>query len=688
MKSRGTGASTFTKLCSVSLSILLLAMMPAQAGTITAVAHDGRVLTADVTAGDTVDMIVEFREVPLFANGPSISAVTTRAARHAALQDRFGQFAADVRRVQADAEITHTYERVFAGASLTVSRKAAAAIARLPYVAAVYPDRAVRALELERVTNATLVESVARIKADQVWRDYGSRGQGVVVAVIDTGIDYAHPALGGAFGPEARVIGGWDFVNKDGDPKDDHGHGTHVAAIIGGDGAGLTGVAPAVRFLAYKVLNSTGSGTDSEVIAGVERATDPNQDGDPSDHADIVNMSLGGGGNEDSPLVRAIETATGAGVLFVIASGNSGGFYAVSAPAIAPSALAVGATDITDVIAPFSSGGPSPTSLAIKPEVVAPGVSIVSALMGGGTISHSGTSMATPHVGGAAALLKAIHPEWRPGQIKAALVTTAESLNGDVMAQGGGRIDVLRAADTDILAEPAVVSLGRATTEKETWSSGNDIRLTNRGPVPVTLTGTMTGSSEAISIVLDPASVTIAPGETQTIRLTVAANHSLLPYPRQGSLALSGQVSLTGGKTPLHIPWAFVKSACLAITYDNDDFLAAIVTGKRSAGTRTVLRDGQRRIDVYEPPGDYDVILTVTTLGTTEAEFRKLFARRTISGDTAVEFTSSMPVTSVALAAMDDRGRALADIGRAPADVCTISPSPIRPIQTCWPVEP
>src|SRR5581483_6754015 len=155
------------------------------------------------------------------------------------------------------------------------------------------------------------------------------------------------------------------------------------------------------------------------------------------------NMSLGGPGAPDDPVSIAVENGVSAGVVFAIAAGNSGGSFTVSAPANAPSAIAVGASDIGDHLAFFSSVGPSGSNQAIKPEVLAPGVNILSAAPGGGTIVHSGTSMASPHIARVAALLKAVHPTWTPAQIKSAIVSTAQILNYDVMQQGGGRVDAL-----------------------------------------------------------------------------------------------------------------------------------------------------------------------------------------------------------------------------------------------------
>src|SRR5262249_14447408 len=142
-----------------------------------------------------------------------------------------------------------------------------------------------------------------------------TRGEGMRVAVIDTGIDYTHPALGGGFGPGYKVAGGYDFFNDDADPVDDNGHGTPEAGIIAADSHSLIGVAPRTTLYAFKVLGADGGGNSSDVIAGIEAAADPNGDGDPSDHLDVANLSLGGLGGADAPQSRAVDAAVAAGVV-------------------------------------------------------------------------------------------------------------------------------------------------------------------------------------------------------------------------------------------------------------------------------------------------------------------------------------------------------------------------------------
>ena len=193
----------------------------------------------------------------------------------------------------------------------------------------------------------------------------GIKGKGVLVGEIDTGIDYNNPALGGGFGPGFRVIGGYDFVNNDSDPMDDHGHGTHVAGIIGANsGDTLRGVAPEVKFLAVKVLDATGNGWVSDVIAGIEYCLDPDGNPETDDAVDIINMSLGAAPVSDNPLDSAVNNATNAGVFSVVAAGNSGayGFGTINSPGTSETALTVGACDSASHVASFSSEGPNTSS--------------------------------------------------------------------------------------------------------------------------------------------------------------------------------------------------------------------------------------------------------------------------------------------------------------------------------------
>ncbi len=271
-----------------------------------------------------------------------------------------------------------------------------------------------------------------QINADHIWTNY--TGAGRTVAVLDTGINYLHPELSSSY------AGGKDFVNNDSDPMDDNGHGSHVAGIITGDGvsANAKGVAPNAKILAGKVLDASGSGTISNIIAAIYWAAD-----NPT--VDVISMSLGTSATFASSncnsylpdLTTAINYAVGKGKVVVAAAGNSAS--GVSSPGCIGSVVAAGAVDSRDKIASFSGRG-----FAMKDHgVVAPGVSIFSSWTGSAYKTASGTSMATPMVSGTIALMKQKNPSLTVSQIKSILWTKSLDLGGRGYdtTYGHGRID-------------------------------------------------------------------------------------------------------------------------------------------------------------------------------------------------------------------------------------------------------
>ncbi|RJO62841.1 MAG: peptidase S8 [Dehalococcoidia bacterium] len=270
------------------------------------------------------------------------------------------------------------------GAVVAVPPHVLASLRAIPGVASVEEDGLVYATGLGDSSDpeVTAAWGVDRIDAEKAWGT--TTGAGVKVGIIDTGIDYTHPDLAAAY------AGGYDFVNKDADPLDDNGHGTHVAGIVAAEqnGSGVVGVASGADLYALKVLNASGSGYWSDVIAALQWAV--------AKGMHVANMSLG---TTSAPkaVKTACDNAYAAGVLLVAAAGNSGS-GAVIYPARYNSVIAVAATDSTDQRAWFSNFGS-------QIELAAPGVSILSTYLGSGYATLSGTSMATPHVAGSAALV-------------------------------------------------------------------------------------------------------------------------------------------------------------------------------------------------------------------------------------------------------------------------------------------
>ncbi|MFJ4845543.1 S8 family peptidase [Streptomyces sp. NPDC088733] len=348
------------------------------------------------------------------------------------------------------------------------------------------PAKAAR-IWLDGKVKASLDRSTAQIGAPEAWAA-GYDGKGVTVAVLDTGVDATHPDLKDRIDAQKNFSGTPDTV--------DHvGHGTHVASIVAGSGARsggkYKGVAPGARLIIGKVLDDTGEGDESGIIAGMQWAV--------AQGAKVVNLSLGGPDTpETDPVEQAVdELSASSGALFVIAAGNSGpGASTIGSPGSAAAALTVGAVDRDDTIADFSSRGPAADG-TLKPDLTAPGVDIVAAHAAEGVegdpaadgyVSMSGTSMATPHVAGAAAIIAQEHPDWNGERIKAVLTGSAEPAAGvSAFVQGTGRTDLGRAVVQQVTSGPA---LGFGIAQ---WPHADDRPVTkeltyrNDGDRPVTL---------------------------------------------------------------------------------------------------------------------------------------------------------------------------------------------------------
>jgi subtilisin family serine protease len=548
---------------------------------------DGSEELIPVNAPVTDSVIVEFRDAPL--------AVAAKAA----LPDyraTFVRFKADLAQTAIPAEVQWEYSRAFHGAAVRVSRSAVAAIAALPYVKRVHED-----LEMHTMAGA----ATGQIGADKVWSTLGTRGKGVVVAVIDTGVDYNHEALGKGIGPGFKILGGYDFVNRDGDPFDDNGHGTHVSGIIAGDSATITGVAPEASLMAFKVLGAGGSGKESDVIAAVERALDPNGDGDLSDHVDVINLSLGGNGNPDDPGSRALDNASQAGVVVCVASGNSGRYHAVASPGTSRQAITVGAVDGNNAVASFSSRGPTPKDLTMKPEIGAPGVSINSSLPGNRYGTASGTSMATPHVAGACALLKALHRDWTPAQIKMAIMINAGFTDQETMGSGSGRLDVYSAATGPLAIDKSSIDFGLDPLQKASWSPSRTFRVTNRSEQTLTY-NVNSSDGQGIGAVVSPPTLTLAPGAGADVTLSIDIDNSNTPVNPK-SFSSGGMISLTNPAGTIHVPWTFVKAVRATVTWDREFVTVVWLDGLRTTVYDAVYLDSTSSETLLAKPGNYDI---------------------------------------------------------------------------------
>ncbi|WP_258728927.1 S8 family peptidase [Bacillus atrophaeus] len=305
-------------------------------------------------------------------------------------------------------------------ATATLDKEAVKELKNDPSIAYVEEDHTAHALA------QSVPYGISQIKAPAV-HSQGYTGSNVKVAVIDSGIDSSHPDL--------KVSGGASFVPSEPNPfQDGNSHGTHVAGTVAAlnNSVGVLGVAPSASLYAVKVLSSSGSGDYSWIINGIEWAI--------SNNMDVINMSLGGP-QGSTALKAVVDKAVSQGIVVVAAAGNSGSSGSTSTvgyPAKYPSVIAVGAVDSNNQRASFSSAGS-------ELDVMAPGVSIQSTLPGSSYGSYNGTSMASPHVAGAAALVLSKHPNWTNSQVRNSLESTATNL-GNSFYYGKGLINVQAAA--------------------------------------------------------------------------------------------------------------------------------------------------------------------------------------------------------------------------------------------------
>lgn len=501
--------------------------------------------------------------------------------------------AARIRAAIPRAYVRWRYAVVLNGMAVVVPERAVERLARIPGVADVHGSVRYR---------SRLDRTPTQIGARTLWGPgLASAGNGIKIAVIDDGIDQTHPFFdprgfampagfpkGNTAFTTAKVIAarafappGADYPNA-GLPFDpaESDHATHVAGIAAGNNAVpattfpgrpvLSGVAPGAYLGNYKVLTIPTprvglDGNSPEIVAGIEAAV--------RDGMDVINLSLGEPEIEPRRdiVVAAINAAADAGVVPAIAAGNdfsefgrgSVGSPGTAAKAITAAAVSNSRGGPADVVAGFSSGGPTPMSLQLKPDVAAPGQNVLSSVpdRSGSWAIFSGTSMASPHVAGAAALLKQRHPRWTVAQIKSALVLTGRPAFTDsqrddeapVTRQGGGVIDLPRANDPKVFAAPTNLAFGllrrgaRATRAVDLTDAGG-----GGGPWTVSLARQAQASGVTVTA---PTSVTV-PGR---VELSAAASG------QAAEREVMGYVVLARGTERLRIPyWLRVTAPRLA----------------------------------------------------------------------------------------------------------------------------
>ncbi|MER5336669.1 S8 family serine peptidase [Micromonospora sp. NPDC002717] len=458
-----------------------------------------------------------------------------------------------------------------------------------------------------------LDRNLTQVKAPEAWAA-GRTGEGVKVAVLDTGADPNHPDLAG------RISASADFTGK-GNSTDGQGHGTHVAATVAGSGAGAagirSGVAPHADLIVGKVLDDKGDGYNSQIIAGMEWAV--------AQGARIINMSLGSGPTDGTdPVSTALEQLTAqSGALFVVSAGNDGPRVgSVSAPSVAPHALSVAAVDFAGGTAAFSSRGPARAPGLVKPEIAAPGVNIVAARAAGTTIGTvqadpnytalSGTSMAAPHVTGVATLLAEEHPDWKADRLKSVLMGTAVAPPAaqSIHEVGAGLVDAHAA-----LSQPLFASAGSLAFPGGEGTTTRTVTITNTGTAEATvnLAGTLARAGAAMPpglLTVSPAAVTLPAGGSGEVTLTV--NGTGTPTG-----TYSGALTATpaNGGQSLRIPLLLDRARTVRISAfdrDGNPAPAQVTMLNADSGTAvTVNLPAAGTTEVRVPDGPYVVVGTI-----------------------------------------------------------------------------
>ncbi|MFN2469560.1 MAG: S8 family serine peptidase [Gaiellaceae bacterium] len=554
---------------------------------------------AGVAAGRPVEVVAEL-ELPSLSRSVQSSRVLRPSVKRARLsltarmsaaylQALSAEQAAVAHRIHAavpDARVRWRYRIVLNGLAVVLPERDVQRLTKVPGVA-----RVTRGIAYPRAET----EAVLAIKAPILWgSDFSTAGGGVKIGIVDDGVDQTHPYFdpGGYQAPAGfprgqralttpKVIvarafppptSKWKYAGRAFDPVISF-HGTHVAGIAAGNwgtrasgGVSLSGVAPRAYIGNYKVLTTPTpggigpNGNSPEIVAGIEAAV--------ADGMDVVNLSLGEPEIEPRRdiVARAIDAAADVGVVPAVAAGNAYddlGRGSVLSPGSASKAITAGAIDFRDgraFVASFSSSGPSPMSLLLKPDVAAPGQNVLSSAPDRRFSVFSGTSMAAPHVAGGAALLLQRHPTWTVEQIKSALVTTgvvvkagSVATDASVLRVGGGLIDLTRADDPAVFFSPTSVSFGLVRPGRTVTRA---LALTDAGGGAGAWAASVELQTRAIGVTVE------VPGP-----VSVPGSLALTARPSGGApdQDVTGYVILTRERTRLRVPfWFRVARARLA----------------------------------------------------------------------------------------------------------------------------
>ncbi|RSN46417.1 S8 family serine peptidase, partial [Actinomadura sp. WAC 06369] len=489
-------------------------------------------------------------------------------------------------------------------------------------------------LWLDGKVRASLDGSVPQIGAPAAW-EAGLTGEGVTVAVLDSGVDGEHPDL------EVAEAANFTPTASAGDA---FGHGTHVASVIAGSGAAsggtYRGVAPDARIVSGKVLDDTGQGRESWLIAGMTWAAEEAK-------ADVVNLSMSC--FCDSPAVDPVEEAVNrlseeTGTLFVAAAGDLSWPYpgVIALPAAAESALAVSSVDRQDRLASMVQG-PRMWDNLIKPEILAPGVGVVAARAGGTSVGApvdgsytrlSGTSVATPHVAGAAALVAQRHPGWDGARIKSMLMGSAKRLPVAAGAQGAGRVDAGAAVARGVAASPSSLHVDAKWPDSGTSEVRRTVTYANASDAPVELAleigleGPDGAPPPDGAVSLDAPRVTVPANGEATAVVAFRGVDGVAAGVYQGTLTANGADGAV--VTPV-VAYMEPPTSVVTVTGTDRDgkpvpYFWPTLTNMETGRSYDALPNGDGTATARVPVGTYDVAGQFATGSSWTSGFRKVYA--------------------------------------------------------------
>ena len=526
----------------------------------------------EIKSSASIDVRKEEQYIVRFKENPLLIAKKLKSSGNAArINSEHNQFSKDLAQLISKASgtnlksakqlINREFKTILNGVSVSLTSTMVNEIKKLNYVSKVEKD------EIVRINDN---ESNNAIKVPEVWEKLGFTGKGVTIAIIDTGVDTAHVCFSGD-----KFVKGYDFINHDDDPFDDNSHGTHCAGIAAANSDQIKGVAPEAKIMPVKVLGQDGNGLNSTVIAGIEFAVDPDQNPDTNDGAKVISMSLGGTGTPEDALSTAVNNAVECGVVCVVAAGNASQYYSVQSPGCASNAVTVGSCNNSGKTSGFSSKGPCLISHAIKPDIMAPGENIYSSIPGNNYENKSGTSMATPHVAGLAALILQKNPEWRPDYVKSDLIQSAQNNEASVLDEGFGMVNALKSIEDVLPVLPHTIDLGIINPKQGEIVQSKQVQITNTSTDIQEISLSTAVTQPGITISVSRNKFILLPNETKPIDVKITLN-TFLVSGLPSIPVLSSQINVFDGKNNYKIPVTCLIGNLIKITSDVPPDLCAL----------------------------------------------------------------------------------------------------------------